>query len=146
MTMTTATLTAHARDDGRVPGDGDDPAKKPVRRQFSAAYKLAIIDEYERATDPGAKGALLRREGLYTSHIVEWRKARDAGASGGLAAKHRKKRTDTERELERLRKRNERLEDQLTKHKKALAIQGKASELLARLLAESEDTETRQQP
>ena len=42
-------------------------------------YKLAILDEYERLSDPGAKGALLRREGLYSSHIVEWRRARDVG-------------------------------------------------------------------
>jgi transposase len=143
MTMTTASLTARAHDGGVRDGD---PAARPARRRFSAEYKLAILEEYEGLTDSGAKGALLRREGLYSSHIVEWRRARDSGAISGLAAKHRKKRSDVERELEKARKKIERLEDRLDRHRKALEAQGKASELLGRLLAESEDDETRQQP
>jgi transposase-like protein len=104
------------------------------------------VEEYDAAAETGAKGAILRREGLYTSHIVEWRRAQEAGALAGLAPKHRKKRSSAEREVEKLRKRNARLEDQLANHKQALEIQGKASELLARLLAESADSETEQQP
>ncbi len=46
---------------------------------FTAEYKLRMVAEYDRATEPGERGALLRREGLYHSHIIEWRKARDAG-------------------------------------------------------------------
>ena len=141
--MTSASLAARAHD-GEV-HDGD-PAARPKRRRFTEQYKLAILAEYDQLTDPGAKGALLRREGLYSSHLVEWRRARDVGALAGLSPKHRKKRSDAERELERLRKRNARLEDQLDRHRKALEAQGKASELLARLLAESEDDETPQQP
>ena len=141
--MTSASLAARAHD-GEV-HDGD-PAARPKRRRFTEQYKLAILAEYDQLTDPGAKGALLRREGLYSSHLVEWRRARDVGALAGLSPKHRKKRSDAERELERLRKRNARLEDQLDRHRKALEVQGKASELLARLLAESEDDETPQQP
>ena len=138
MTMTTAALLARAHDGGV--GD-DDSAAKPTRRRFSAEYKLAILDEYERLTDPGAKGALLRREGLYSSHIVEWRRARDVGALKELAPKTRPaKRTVEQVELERARRRIERLEDDLAKHKLALEIQGKASELLERLLAESDET------
>jgi len=64
----------------------------------------------------------------------------------GLACKHRKKRFDAERELEKAKKKIERLEDKLDRHRQGLEIQGKASELLARLLAESKDDETRQQP
>jgi transposase len=143
MTMTTALLTGRAHDGGVPEGD---PAARPARRRFSAQYKLAILEEYESLTDAGAKGALLRREGLYSSHIVEWRRARDTGAISGLTLRHRKKRSDTERELEKARKKIERLEDRLDRHRKALEAQGKASELLARLLAESEDDETRQQP
>jgi transposase len=143
MTMTTASLTARAHDGGVADGD---PVARPARRRFSAQYKLAILEEYEASSDSGAKGALLRREGLYSSHIVEWRRARATGAISGLAAKHRKKRSDTERELEKAKKKIERLEDRLDRHRKALEAQGKASELLARLLAESEDDETRQQP
>ena len=123
----------------------DDPAARPKRRQFSADYKLAILEEYERITDQGGKGALLRREGLYSSHIVEWQRARDVGALSGLAPKHRKKRSSAERELELLRRKNARLEDQLARHRAALEAQGKASELLAQLLAES-TPETTQQP
>lgn len=143
MTMTTAALLRRAQD-GAV-GD-DDPGAKPTRRRFSAEYKLAILDQYEGLTDPGAKGALLRREGLYSSHIVEWRRARDVGALKELAPKARRsKRTPEQVELDRLRRRNERLEGELAKHKLALEIQGKASELLETLLAES-DEEKRQQP
>jgi transposase len=142
MTMTSAALLARAHDGGV--GD-DDPAPKPTRRRFSAEYKLGILDEYERLTDPGAKGALLRREGLYSSHIVEWRRARDVGALRELAPKSRPaKRTTEQIENDRLRRRNERLESELAKHKLALEIQGKASELLERLLAESDETNRRQ--
>jgi transposase-like protein len=143
MTMTSAALLARAHDGGV--GD-DDPAAKPTRRRFTAVYKLAILDEYERLTDPGAKGALLRREGLYSSHIVEWRRARDVGALKELVPKTRPaKRSAEQVELDRARRRIERLEDDLAKHKLALEIQGKASELLERLLAES-DPESRRQP
>jgi transposase-like protein len=144
MTMTTATLAARAQNG--VVRDGDNPADKPRRRQFSAAYKKAVVEEYDGLSDHGAKGALLRREGLYTSHIAEWRRSLEVGAVSGLAPKHRKKRSDAERELEKARKKIERLEDKLERHRKALEAQGKASELLARLLAESEDDETGQQP
>ena len=142
MTMTSAVLVARAHDDGV--GD-DDSAAKPTRRRFSAEYKLAILDEYERLSDPGAKGALLRREGLYSSHIVEWRRARDVGALRELAPKARPaKRTPEQVELDRARKKIERLEGDLAKHRLALEIQGKASELLERLLAESDETNRRQ--
>jgi transposase-like protein len=141
--MTPAALTARAHD-GDVPDD--DPAAKPTRRRFSAAYKLAILDEYEQTTDPGAKGALLRREGLYSSHIVEWRRAREVGALGDeRPLPRRSKRSADRAEIERLKKKNERLESQLAKHRQALEIQGKASEALSRLLAEATE-ETTQRP
>ena len=85
MTMTATALLERAHD-GMVP---DDELAKPKRRNFSAAYKLAILKQYEALDDPGAKGAFLRREGLYSSHIVEWRRARDAGALAELAPKVR---------------------------------------------------------
>jgi hypothetical protein len=89
---------------------------------------------------------LLRREGLYSSHLVEWRRARDAGALQGLAGTPRPARRSPEQaELDRLRRRNLRLESELAKHRLALEIQGKASELLERLLAESGE-EPRRQP
>ena len=134
MTMTNAALLARA-ENGAV--SDHDPAPKPVRRQFSAAYKASILEQYEKLTDPGEKGALLRREGLYSSHIVDWRRARDAGALGATPRAKGAKKGSEQAEIERLKKKNERLEAQLRKHQQALEIQGKASELLSRLLAES---------
>ena len=106
--MTTAALLTRAQD-GAV-GD-DNPAAKPKRRRFNAEYKLAILEEYEALSDPGAKGALLRREGLYSSHLVEWRRSRDLGALRELAPKSRPaKRTPEQVELDRARRRIETLE------------------------------------
>src|SRR6266568_1783743 len=123
--MSTAALLQRDQNDAV---SEDDPAAKPRRRSFSAGYKLDILAEYEALTDAGAKGALLRREGLYSSHIVAWRRARDVGALKELGPKSRPARkTPEEIEIERLRRRDERLEDQLAKHRLALEIQGKAS-------------------
>ena len=70
--------------------DVPDPQvpERAKRRRFTAGYKLAILDELDRAVEPGAKGAILRREGLYTSHIVEWRRARDAARGWRRLASH----------------------------------------------------------
>ena len=85
-------------DPGRVDGTGTerpDPEvpERAKRRTFTAKYKLKILAEYDAAPE-GEKGALLRREGLYSSHIVEWRKARDAGGLAALAAPRGRKRRD----------------------------------------------------
>ncbi len=64
----------------RAAGAAGPRSSQPKRRTFTAAYKLAMIEKYDAATEPGAKGALLRGEGLYDSHISYWRKARDSGA------------------------------------------------------------------
>lgn len=88
MTLSSADLQAGVADDGAVGKKKRGPrAGGPKRRSFAAEYKLRVVEEYERLTEPGAKGALLRREGLYHSHIVDWRAARDAGALGAPAAK-----------------------------------------------------------
>ena len=79
------TSTMRRAHDEAMGDDGPTLPGKPVRRIFTAEYKLAMIDAYEACTGTGEKGALLRREGLYSSHLVEWRKARDAGA---LVARH----------------------------------------------------------
>jgi transposase len=135
MTLTTAVLVGP--DDGRV--TDSDPAPRPTRRRFAAEYKLAILDEYDAATEPGAKGALLRREGLYSSHLVEWRRARDTGEMTGLAGRPRPtKRSPSQAELDNLRRRNERLEREPAKNRAALSIMGKAHELLE-LLSESSE-------
>ncbi len=143
MTMTTASPLARAHD-GVV--DDADPAARPRRRSFTAEYKARILAEYD-ALPAGSeeRGALLRREGLYTSHIAEWRKARDAGVREGLAAKPKAKRTPEQVELERLRRRNERLEAELARTQLALEITGKAHALLE-LLSESADSDPKSKP
>ena len=144
MTMPTTSLPARAHDGG-VDSE-PDPAARPRRRSFTAEYKARILDEYD-ALPAGSegRGALLRREGLYSSHIAEWRKARDAGARDGLAPKPKSRRTAEQVELERLRRRNERLEAELAKTKLALEITGKAHALLE-LLSESADSDPKSKP
>ncbi|OHV28968.1 transposase, partial [Parafrankia soli] len=97
-------LADDVRVDGRENGGRrPDPEVEPKarRRSFTAAYKLRILTEYEAATSPGAKGAILRRENLYSAHIVEWRKAREAGALSGLSKpKGRPPVDERDRELE----------------------------------------------
>ena len=86
MTLTTADLVDRAHD-GAV--DEIDPAARPKRRTFTAAEKLAHLDAYD-ALEKGSeeRGAYLRREGLYSSHLSEWRKQRDRGALAGLTIWH----------------------------------------------------------
>ena len=145
MTNATTTLTSRAAHAGSVP-DPEIP-EKAKRRQFSAQYKLDVLDEYDRATEPGAKGALLRREGLYSSHIVEWRRARDVGALAQLGKpRGRKRRLSAEGvELDRVRRRNERLESELAKARLVIEVQGKVSALLE-AISESAEPEQKSKP
>jgi transposase-like protein len=137
--MTNADLRRAKVDDGAMGPRSDQPR----RRSFTAEYKAAILAEYDGLTEPGAKGALLRREGLYSSHLIEWRRARDAGAQAGLADKPRKpSRGPAEVEAERLRRDNQRLRAELAKTKAALEVVGKAHALLE-LLSESAESEPR---
>lgn len=121
-----------------------DPAPRPSRRVFTTAYKLRIVAEYENAPH-GEKGAVLRREGLFSSHVVEWTRARDAGAlrSASAAARTPEKKpgkSAEQIELEKLRRENERLKSRLATTETALDIMGKARALL-RQVSESADTE-----
>ena len=109
------------------------------RRTFTAAYKLAILAEYE-AAEPGGRGAVLRREGLYSSHLTEWRKARDVGALAGLAATRGRPPADpVERDNQRLRDRNARLESDLDTARRVIEVQGKVSALLEDLSKRAHD-------
>jgi transposase len=123
------------------PRADDGPSPRPSRRSFSAEYKLGIVAEYEAAPN-GEKGAILRREGLYSSHVIEWTRARDAGTLDGATdsrqSGNRSKRSAEAAELERLRARNAKLESQLATTRTALDIMGKAHALLEQL-SESAD-------
>jgi len=128
---------------GRRAARADGPrSSQPKRRTFTAAYKLAMIEKYDAAAEPGAKGALLRGEGLYDSHISYWRKARDSGAlkssAAAVPAVADKGRPGIEAENERLRKRLVKAEVKLGQTRAALDIMGKAFALLE-MLSESAD-------
>jgi transposase-like protein len=124
--------------------DEPDPAARARRRTFTAQYKARVLAEYEALPEhSGERGALVRREGLYSSHIAEWRKARDAAALDALEPKARPaKRTAEQIELDRLRRKNERLEAELARTRLALEITGKAHALLE-LISESAASETK---
>ena len=109
-------------------------ADRPKRRTFSAEYKANVLAEYE-AADRGARGAVLRREGLYSSHVVEWRKAADAGARCGLTPAVKDRR---DREIEVLRARADKAEAELTRTRAALDLVGKAHALLETLWQSAE--------
>jgi transposase len=116
--------------------DPEVPARaKP--RTYSARYKARILAEYE-GLDKAGKGALLRREGLYTSLISAWRDQRDKGALQALAAPAGRPAADpAERENARLRRENERLAAELAKARKVIEVQGKLSALLGQLATDS---------
>ena len=114
------------------PGDPEVP-ERARRRTFSAQYKARILAEYERC-DSGAKGALLRREGLYSSMISEWRKQRDHGALRGLATPPGRPRNDPrDQEMAKLKRENARLQADLTKAQHVIEVQRKLSALLEQL-------------
>ena len=145
MTLTTASLNGRAHTGG-VTDDDIDPAARPRRRSFTAEYKAEIVAEYDsHPKGSDERGAILRREGLYTSHISEWRKQAEAGAREGLARKSKKRRSAEEIELDRLRRQNERLSSELKRTQTALEITGKVHALLEQL-SESADTDPRSKP
>jgi transposase-like protein len=116
--------------------DPEVPAKARSRR-YSASYKARILAEYEEL-DKAGKGALLRREGLYSSLISAWRDQRDKGAMAALATPAGRPAADPkERENARLRKENERLAAELDKARKVIEVQGKLSALLGQLATDS---------
>ena len=118
--------------------DPEVPAKAK-RRSFSAEYKLRILEEADSCTEPGEIGALLRREGLYSSHLTTWRQQRQTGGLSGLAPKKRGRKKDADAaEMARLRRENERLRKQLEQAELIIAAQKKLAQALE-ALTESED-------
>jgi len=109
--------------------------EKAKRRRFTARYKLQVLREADACTRPGEIGALLRREGLYTSHLSTWRKQHEEGALGALGRRRGRKKTDPLRaENEKLRRKLERTEGELAKARKVIEVQGNVSALLGELL------------
>jgi len=120
-------------------GDGrpiPDPAvlEKPVRRRFTAEYKLRILHEADQCTAPGQLGTLLRREGLYSSLLGTWRQQRDQGTLAGLTPKRRGRKPNPDASLiaenQRLLRETQRLAAKLRQAETIIEVQKKLSEIL----------------
>ena len=120
-------------------GDAIEPpdpevSEKKARRKFTAKYKLRILDEAEKCTQPGQIGSLLRREGLYSSNLTTWRKQRDEGQLQGLRPKKRGRKAKPVNPLARrvaeLERETQRLRKKLKKAELIIDVQKKISEIL----------------
>jgi transposase-like protein len=119
--------------------DPEVPARAKTRT-YSAAYKARVLTEYD-SLDKAGKGALLRREGLYSSLISAWRSQRDQGALRALAQPAGRPQSDpADREAVRLRRQVARLQAELDKARRVIEIQGKLSALLGQLATDSQDS------
>jgi transposase len=131
---------------GRPPAPDPEVPAKATRRRFTTEYKLRILSEADACTRPGELGALLRREGLYSSHLSSWRKQREAGSRKGLTPKRRgrkaKPRDPNAEELTKLRRENERLQSRLLAAETIIAAQKKVSEILGIPLAQPPNDES----
>ena len=128
--------TNGAAPSGAAPSVPDpELVERAARRRYTAQYKLGIVREADACTEPGQVGALLRREGLYTSHLTYWRKQRDAGALGALGrARGRKPADRRDAQIAELQRRAERAEAELEKARRVIEVQGKVSALLEQML------------
>ena len=128
--------------EARIPDPEVVPKAK--RRQFTAKYKLRILEEADRCTERGQIGELLRREGLYSSHLSKWRQQRARGQLQGLAPKKRGRRCSdpSAAELARLRRENERLRAELEKAEIIIDVQKKLARLLGQKTDETESDES----
>jgi transposase len=123
--------------DNTAPSDPEVPERSLGRRQFSAKYKAKILAEYDNLPR-SARGAMLRREGLYSSLITTWRRQRDQGADAALAMPAGRQKADPrDREIARLKKDNVRLASELDKSRQVVEIQKKLSALLEQLATDS---------
>ena len=145
MTMTALDRALVAGDAGRVTGERKERPDPEVperarRRTFTALYKQEVLAAYEAAPD-GEKGAILRREGLYSSLITEWRRARDAGALAGLKQPVGRPAADPrDAQIARLQKEKAKLEQELAKARFVADVQSKLQALLE-TISEGADTE-----
>lgn len=109
---------------------------KAKRRQFSVAYKKGILAEVDGCSEAGQIGAILRREGLYSSHLTTWRRQRERGEWTGKRGRPAK--PEAEQELNRLRQENERLQQRLAQAEAIIDVQKKVSQLIGLTLSSSQ--------
>jgi transposase-like protein len=115
---------------------------KAQRRQYTAEYKLRILREVEACQGSGEIGALVRREGLYSSNLTSWRRQRESGELDGLSAHKRGPKVDPQAaELARLKRENERLQERLRKAELIIEVQKKVSQLLGITIEEDHPEE-----
>lgn len=130
------------RASGKSPELADSPPNPEVKvktscRQFTREYKLSILEQADQCTQPGEIGGLLRREGLYSSHLTTWRRARRRGMLDGLSEQKRGPKTVANtahtKEIAQLQKRIRQLEGELTKAHTIIDVQKKLSVLLSQI-------------
>jgi len=147
-----AALAAPHRSGGAANAGANAPAtipdpevpEKPKRRHFTAEYKRSIVAQAEDCRDDGAIGALLRREGLYSSHLTTWRRQKEQGELEALAPKKRGRKSRANPladENQRLRKENARLSHRLEQAELIIDVQKKVSALLGISLPETKTGE-----
>jgi transposase len=129
----------------RIPPDPEVPEKKR-RRKFTAKYKLSILSQTDSCTEPGQIGGVLRREGLYSSHLTTWRRQKEEGLLDALSPKKRGRKKNPTNPLAdkvaRLEKDNRRLQQKLKQAELIIEAQKKMSEILgiSQNLQESDET------
>ena len=118
---------------------------KAKRRQFSIAYKKRILAEVDGCSEAGQIGSILRREGLYSSHLSTWRRQRERGELGGASATNRGRsvKSGSEQELAHLRQENERLQQRLVQAEAIIDVQKKVSQLIGLTLPDSQSDEVK---
>ena len=114
---------------GKRPVAQTEVVARSKRRSFSAAYKRSILEEADRCTEPGQIGALLRREGLYSSNLTTWRRQRERGELAG-AKRGRKPASEEAKALRQLQRENTRLKQKLEQAELVIEVQKKLSQLL----------------
>ena len=140
--------TGVARDLAGQNGDGPDPevADKATRRRFSTEYKRRIVGAADKCTRPGELGALLRREGVYSSSLSTWRRQRDAGELTGTGSVKRGRKAQPkdprDKRIAELERETRRLQAKLEQAETIIAIQKKVATLLG-IPLKSQDEEER---
>jgi transposase len=115
---------------------------KATRRRFTAEYKERVLAQADACTKPGQLGALLRREGLFRSHLGKWREQRKQLGLAGLAPRKRGPKPDPQAaEIARLQRENERLQARLRRAENIIDVQKKVAQLLGTPLDETESGE-----
>ena len=128
-----------SKDKERRVQNSPEVIEKASRRRFATEYKARILDEADRCTEPGQVGELLRREGLYSSHLTNWRRQREAGLAPKRRGRKPKSNKKERQEMDRLRRENKRLAERLRQAETIIDVQKKVCEMLGIPTAQTDD-------